>query len=180
MPFDPAPLFLVIRPPGYAPVRGISLETLTAHLRSYRKQRMATREELKALRLKAMGVVGEQTQANADMYNRVIAAGQKVAAARDTAETAQMGVINEQIADLGEMAEEMEEFGQTAANPPKTAAGGVTSPSATAAPAKTTATLSAGSEALKVLQAAEPPALGKDAWAKGDAYEGTHPEAPKT
>jgi hypothetical protein len=106
------------------------------------------REEMKAMRLKAMGVVGEQTQANIDMFQRVIAAGSDVAAARTMAETAQMGALNEQVADLNEMAAEMEEFAQ-AANPTGSAAQSTGSVAPTVKP-------STGSAALAALMAAQP------------------------
>lgn len=164
-------LSVVIRRPGRAPFRAVSLDVLTAFITADRKRRMATREELKALRLKAMGVVGGSRQATADMYERIIEYGGKVAEAREAAETAHMGDLNEQLGDLKEDLEELGEFAQVI--PPKGAG-------ATAAPAKPTTTPAAASEALAALNAASPPALGKDAWAKGDAYEGTHGEAAKT
>lgn len=167
---------LLIRPPGRAPYT-VTLDRLTALVRAARELRMGiTRDDLKKKRLQAMGVVGAQMAASADMFDRVIAAGEKVATARTAAETAQMAAIDDQVADLNEMADEMAEFGQAAANPPKGAASGSTPSGAIAAPAKVITTLSAGSEALASLQAAQPPALSKDAWTKGDAYVGTHGE----
>jgi hypothetical protein len=40
--------------------------------------RMLTRDELKAKRLRATAVIGQQMQATSDMYDRVIAAGAAV------------------------------------------------------------------------------------------------------
>lgn len=132
------------------------------------------REDLKKKRLQAMGVVGVQMDASADMYDRVIAAGQKVVVARTAAETAQMAAIDDQVADLNEMAEEFAEF--TNGTPTPGGTSGTASPTTAAVPALPTATLSVGSAALTALNAAQPPALGKDAWTKGDAYVGTHGE----
>lgn len=160
----------------------VPLETLTAAVRAYRKQRMATREELKALRQKAMGVIGEQRQANADMYNRVIVAGDEVVKARAEAEAAQMGALTTEIADLNEMRDEMAEFAQAAS--PTTGASAGTPSSPTSAPAKSAPP--AGSAALAALMATQPnpPAekqtvtasdVGKLPGHGADAYVGTSP-----
>jgi len=171
MPSDPVPLFIVCRRPGRAAFRSVSLEDLTAVVRIYRAQMTITRDEMKALRLKAMSVVGEHMQANADMFGRVIAAGDKVAAARVLAETAQLGALNEQIADLNEMASDLEGLAQ--ASP-------LSSTAKPAAATVTPATASDASAALDALNTAQPPSLSRDAWTKGDAYEGTHPDTAKS
>lgn len=126
-----------------------------------------TRDDLKKKRLQAMGVVGAQMDASAAMFDRLIAAGDKVTTARTAAETAQMGAIDAQVADLNEMAEEFADMGNGTA--PASPATVTLAPAVTLMPG-------GASEALKTLNAAQPPALGKDAWAKGDAYVGTHPD----
>lgn len=172
MPSRPAPLF-VIRPPGRAPYT-VTLDRLTALVRAARELRMPiTRDDLKKKRLQAMGVVGAQMDASAAMFDRLIAAGDKVTTARTAAETAQMGAIDAQVADLNEMAEEFADMGNG------TGTTGAASSTTAVAPGATTATPSGAIDALKTLNAVQPPALGKDAWAKGDAYVGTHPETPK-
>lgn len=122
-----------------------------------------SRDELKKIRLQAQGVVGGEMQASADMYGRIIAAREKVVAVREMAEAAHMGAINEQIADLTEMAEDMAEFAQAV---PSNGGGAGTTP-----PAKATVTPSSGAAALATLNAAQPKPEG---WDKGDAYEDTN------
>lgn len=166
---------LLIRPPGRAPY-AVTLDRLTALVRAAREIRMAiSRDDLKKKRLQAMGVVGAQMAASADMFDRVVAAGEKVTTARTAAETAQMAAIDDQVADLNEMAEEFAEF--TNGTPMTGGTSGTASPTTAAALAGTTVAPSTASEALKTLNAAQPPALSKDAWTKGDAYLGTHPDA---
>lgn len=123
---------------------------------------MTTREELKAKRLEAMGVVGKSRADTAAMYDRIIEYGDKVATVRTEAEQAHIDDLDAQIADLKEDAEELAEFGQVAANP---LAGGKTAAAPTAKPAT-------GSDALAALNAAQPNPVWKD----GDAYHGTHGE----
>lgn len=167
---------LLIRPPGRAPYT-VTLDRLTALVRAARELRMGiTRDDLKKKRLQAMGVVGAQMDASADMFDRVIAAGQKVATARTAAETAQMGAIDAQVADLNEMAEEMAEF--TNGTPMTGGTSGTASSTTAAAPALATVAPSAGSEALKALNASQPSPSA--AWVKGDAYLGTHPDSGTT
>jgi hypothetical protein len=130
-----------------------------------------TRDELKAKRLQAQAVVGNQMQATADMYDRVITAGSLVAAARDLAEQAHLADLNAQIADLKEMAEDLAGFSQAV-------------PTTGAAPAPATASVKPSqfvSDALAVLNATQPHPRA-DAWAKGDAYVGTRlePATPQT
>jgi hypothetical protein len=132
-----------------------------------------SRDDLKAKRLKAMAVVGSQMDASAAMFDRLIAAGQKVTDARTAAETAHMGAIDAQVADLNEMADEFTDMGNAAA-PASTV---------TAKPAPIGAGVGAASPALAALNAAQPnpvkPAtngLAAEALAKGDAYVGTHGE----
>jgi hypothetical protein len=132
-----------------------------------------SREDLKKKRLQAMSVVGSHMDASAAMFDRLVAAGEKVTIARALAETAQMGAIDTQVADLNEMADDLAEF--TNGTPTTGGTSGTASSITAAAPAKTTAALSPGSEALKALNAAQPNPSA-DAWAKGDAYLGTHPE----
>lgn len=163
---------LLIRPPGRAPYT-VTLDRLTALVRAAREIRMAiSRDDLKKKRLQAMGVVGAQMAASADMFDRVIAAGEKVTVARTAAETAQMGAIDAQVADLNEMAEEMAEF--TNGTPTPGGTSGTASPTIAAAPASVTGATVGVSEALKVLNAAQPNPSA--AWVKGDAYLGTHGE----
>jgi hypothetical protein len=138
-----------------------------------------SRDDLKAMRLKAMAVVGTQMDASAAMFDRLIAAGQKVTDARTAAETAHMGAIDAQVADLNEMAQEFTDMGNAAA-PASTV---------TAKPAPTGALLGpAQSQALAALMAAQPnpvkpqgpgqngSTLSAEAMAKGDAFFGTHGE----
>lgn len=148
---------------------------------------MPTREELKALRLKAMGVVGGEMQKSADMYNRVIGAGAAVGAARDAAEAAHMTDLQNQVADLNEMAEELAEFGQTA-DPTKAAQSGAKQSASSSAPATATAPPSPGSAALDALMKTQPNPPGEkqtitagevgslhDVLNDGNAYHGTSP-----
>jgi len=129
-----------------------------------------TKADLKAKRLQAMAIVGSQMDASADMFDRVIAAGQKVATARAAAEAAQMAAIDAQVADLNEMADEFTDMGNAAA--PAT--------TVTAAPAPSTS--STGTAALASLMAAQPnpvkPAntIATEALKEGNAYAGTHGE----
>lgn len=132
-----------------------------------------SREDLKKKRLQALAVVGSHMDASAAMFDRLVAAGQKVAVARDAAETAQMGALDAQVADLNEMADDLAEF--TNGTPTTGGTSGTASSITAAAPAKTTVALSPGSEALKALNAAQPRPRS-EAWEKGDAYLGTHPE----
>lgn len=150
----------------------LALDALTGRVRRYREIRMGiSRDDLKKKRLQAMAVVGSQMDASAAMFDRVIAAGDKVATARTAAETAQMASIDAQVADLNEMAEEFTNMGNAAA-PAST----VTAPAA--APV-VVGSAAATSDALKTLMTAQPnPSTA--AWAKGDAYLGTHGEAAKT
>lgn len=149
---------------------------------------MATkREEMKALRLKAMGVVGEQMDANAEMFRRIISAGSKVSDARDAAETAHMGALEEQVGDLKEMADDMAEFSQAA--PPKGGSTGTKPLTGSVKPAETTLKPSQNSAALAALLASQPnpPAekqtitaaevgdAGKVIEEDGNAYHGTAP-----
>lgn len=164
-------LTFVARRPGRAPFRAVSLEDLTEIIR-IRRQRMATRkEELRALRLKAMSMVGGKQDAIANMYNRVIAHGAEVDKHIEAAESANMGAMNSQIADMKEMIDELSEFEQ-AANPTTGTAG------ATASPPTTTVKPSTGSVALEKLQATQPGKLDASAWTDGNAYHETHPEPP--
>lgn len=166
---EPGMLSVVIRPPGAVPYR-LTIDQLTARVRAARVLRMATtRDELKALRLKAMGVVGAQTQATADMYNRVIAAGEDVQRARENAEAAHMGVLSAQVADLREMADELEGFGQSASEHPTK---GVEAGAGSGAPTEKPAGASA---ALAALNTTQPGKLDSSAWTDGDAYHGTRP-----
>jgi hypothetical protein len=120
-----------------------------------------SRDELKKKRLQAMGVVSTERQATADMYDRVVAVGQIVAAKREAAETAHMADLQDQISDLTEMAEEIEEFAQTV---PTSGGTGGTKPSAsTASPAANTAKPSSASAALAALNATQP---NPKAWEK--------------
>lgn len=176
MPSASGPLFVWFRLPSGDRVR-VPLDWVTNHMRGYsdglasaRKETMAiSRDELKAKRLAACGVVGSQMEATAAMYDRVIAAGAHVEAARTAAESAHMADLNSQVADLKEMAEELTEFGQTV--PTSAPASGKPSGAgaAIASPAPKTA-------ALDALMNAQPYPQG---WDKGDAYVETHP-APKT
>lgn len=152
---------VVIRPPGRAPYT-VSLERLTKHIQVARRELAISRDDLKKKRLQAMGVVATEMQATADMYERVIAAGSKVSAARTAAETAHMNDLNAQIADLNEMAEELQEFGQSV---PTT---GGTQSASTVSPAATTTT-----PALAALQHATPGKLTADAWQEGQQIPGT-------
>jgi len=129
---------------------------------------MATKEELKAKRLQAMGVVGQKQDAMAAMFDRVIAYGPNVDAAIAAAEAANVGVLNAQIADMKEMVDDLSDMTQAAS--PMTGASGGTSSSPASAPAKAP---SAGSAALAALQAAQPNPKG---WEDGNAYHGTEGE----
>jgi hypothetical protein len=82
---------------------------------------MATKEELKAKRRQAMGVVGAQMDASAAMYDEVIAYGAKVEEARGQARAAHLNAMDAEISDLKEMRDEMAEFTQAA--PPTSQAG---------------------------------------------------------
>lgn len=126
---------------------------------------MTTREELKALRQRAMGVVGTSRSDTAAMYERIIEHGDKVAAIRAEAEQAHIDELNTQIADLKEDAEELIEFGQAA----RPLAG--TAPKA-AAPI----TKPPGNEALAALEKTQPNPPAGDIWADGNAYHGTNGE----
>lgn len=185
MPSSPVPsLQVTIRAPGRAPFRAVTLEDLTAIVRIKRQLMTTKREDLKALRLKAMGVLGAQMDANAEMFHRVISAGDKVATARDAAETAQMGALSEQEADLNEMVEDLQEFGNAA---PKTGGSGGMQSGTTTKPAAVTAKLATGSEALASLMAAQPNPVKQVVTAEevgdtaevldgdGNAYKGTSP-----
>lgn len=142
----------------------LALDALTGRVRRYREIRMGiSRDDLKKKRLQAMAVVGSQMDASAAMFDRVIAAGDKVATARTAAETAQMASIDAQVADLNEMAEEFTDMGNAAAP-----ASSVTAAPVAAGP------MAATSDALKTLMTAQPNPSAA-AWAKGDAYLGTHP-----
>lgn len=165
---------LTIRPPGRTPFRAVSLDDLTAVVRIYRKHMAINRDELKKKRLQAMGVVGSQMDASSAMYDRVIEAAGAVAVARDAAETAHMGALSEQIADLNEMAEDMAEFAQ--AVPTSGGSSGTKLSAATAAPATITGKLSAGFAALAALNAAQPNPETKARTDEGpNAYKGTSP-----
>lgn len=163
---------ITVRPPGGQPYV-VTLDDLAANVRAGRRVIMATkREEMKALRLKAMGVVGDQMQKSTDMFNRVIAAGADVDKARAEAEAAHMGALAEQVTDLKEMAEDMAEFAQAA----PTAGGSGTKPlNASEKPASATLKPSPNSAALAALMAAQPnpPAVHFDE--DGNAYHGTAP-----
>jgi hypothetical protein len=130
-----------------------------------------TADQLKAKRLQAMSVVGTQAQSTADMYDRVIAAGEVVAKARGLAETAHMDALSSQIADLKEMTEELQGFEQAAPLANGTA-NGAAAPPVTPRPV----TASAVPPALAALQAAVPNPSA-DAWKEGNAYVGTTPKA---
>lgn len=149
---------------------GGAIEGLTDRVRLYREFHMLTKEDLKAKRLKAMAVIGDQMQANSDMFDRVIAMGEKVATARTAAETAQTAALQAQVADLTEMADDLETLGN--------AAGAAAGTSTTSGTDTTTPSgkISAG-PALQALNAAQPnpPVKTLDGWSKADAYEGTHP-----
>lgn len=162
MPTGPAPfrVHVVIRPPGRAPFRAVALDDLTDVVRIYRKQMAISRDELKQKRLKAMGVVGTEMQATADMYDRVVVAAGTVQAARTQAEAAHMADLSAQVADLKEMADELQEFGQAVPLP------------VTAVSTVKLATVSNAASALAALNAAQPQPNG---WDKGDAYVETHP-----
>ena len=133
---------------------------------------MATKEELKAKRAKAMGVVGAQRAASAAMYDEVIAYGAEVDKARESARTATLGAMDAEIADLKEMADDHAEFAQ-AANPTPGAKAGIAS-SPASAPVRTAAV----SPALAALQAAQP-SIKPEAWGDGNAYHGTEGELIK-
>lgn len=172
MPSEPA-LSFVLRPRGRAPFRAVALEDLTALVRIRRKLMAITREDLKKKRLQAMGVVGAQMDASAAMFDRVIAAGDKVAAARTAAETAQMAAIDAHVADLNEMADDMAEF--TNGTPTTGGTSGAVSSTTAAVPAATIVRPLMHSAALATLNAAQPNPVS-EAWAKSDAYVGTHPD----
>lgn len=137
---------------------------------------MATkREEMKALRLKAMGVVGEQMDKNTDMFKRVIAAGGHVDEARAKAEAAHMAELQDQVKDLQEMAEDMADFAQ--AVPTSGVQSGTKPLDGSTKPAATTLKPSPNSEALAALMAAQPnpPAEKHAVDEDGNAYHGTAP-----
>jgi len=166
MPSEPAPITFTIRLPGRAPFRAVSLDDLTNILRIKRELRMTIRDELKAKRLKAMGVVSAQTAATGDMYDRIVEAGTLVDKARTVAEAAHMSALNEHLAILREDAEELLEFAQAV---PTNGGSDVSKP---AKPAVTPAQQLTGAAALAALEASQPnpkPA----GWADGDAYTGT-------
>lgn len=149
----------------------VPLDTLTDTIRVYRSERMATREELKAKRAKAMAVVGQKQDAMGEMYDRVISYGSKVDDAIAAAEAANTGALDAQVGDLKEMIEDLGDFAQ-AANPTTGASGG-TSSSPASAPVKTAAT--AGTAALAALQLSQPNPSPKT-WDDGNAYHGTEGE----
>lgn len=149
---------------------------------------MATkREEMKALRLQAMGVVGGQMDASAEMFRRVIDAGDAVTKARERAEAAHMGALDEQVGDLNEMAEDMAEFAQ--AVPTSGGQTGTRPLNTSTKPAAPTSKPSTSSAALASLMAAQPnpPAanhsvtvgetgnVGEVLSEDGNAYHGTAP-----
>lgn len=153
----------------------IPLDALTAAVRAYRKERMViSREDLKRKRLAAMGVVGAQMDASAAMYDRIVEAGDIVRRAREHAERAHMGALEEQVSDLREMAEEYEEFAQAV---PQTGGTNGKAPSAgTGTPAAGTVKPAPGSAALESLMAAQPnPPKQSEGGADGNAYRGTAP-----
>ncbi len=80
-----------------------------------------SKEDLRKKRLHAMSVVSAQAQATSDMCDRVVAAGELVARARNMAETAHLDALNKQVADLKEMAQELEKFVQSAPQHGRTA-----------------------------------------------------------
>lgn len=125
-----------------------------------------TKADVKAKRQAAMGVVGEGYQLAADMYDRVIAAGDRIKTAVASAEAAQMAEISSQVADLNEVADDLEEFGQV--TPQTNVAVKVAAPP-----------FVKSSDALAALQNAQP---NPKAWNDGDAYHGTHPpeDPPKS
>lgn len=166
------PLSIVCRRPGRAPFRAVSLDDLTNIVRISRQRMASRKEELKALRLKAMSVVGSKQDAIAGMYSRVIEHGAVVDKHISAAEDANIGAMNAQIADMKEMIDELSEFEQ-AANPTTGTVGATVSPPATAKP-------STGSDALAKLMAAEPGRLDASQWTDGNAYHETHPEPPKS
>lgn len=135
---------------------------------------MATsREELKALRAKAGGVVGTHMQKTADMYQEIISYGAKIDAARDAARTANLNALDEQIADLKEDYEDLKEFGNLPTSGGQT---GEKQPDNTArTPAGATAKPSSGSEALAALNAAQPGASMNLDPNDGSAYHDTNP-----
>lgn len=152
----------------------LPLETLTAAVRAYRGKRMAiSRDELKAKRLAAMGVVGAQHDASAAMYDEVIAYGDEVNRARENARTATLNAMDAEMTDLKEMADDHAEFAQ-AANPTTGAKAGTVSSTASV-PAKSAATA-----ALAALMASQPnpPAARPEGWKEGDAYVETRGEHP--
>lgn len=134
-----------------------------------------TRDDLKKKRLQAMAVVGAQMDANSDMFDRLIAAGEKVATARQAAETAQMAAIDAQVADLNEMADDLADMGNGSPVPTTGATGGAPSSTITVAAKPSSA-------ALETLMAAQPnpvkPAatIASEALKEGNAYVGTHRE----
>lgn len=136
---------------------------------------MATkREEMKALRLKAMGVVGEQMDQSADMFKRIIEAGSKVDAARRDAETAHMGALEEQVTDLKDMAADMEEFSQ--AVPMSGGSAGAKPLDGSTKPAAPILKPSPNSAALSALMASQPnPPASVHMDEDGNAYHGTAP-----
>jgi hypothetical protein len=163
---------IICRRPGRAPFRAVALEDMANIVRTKRRLMATKREEMKALRLKAMGVVGEHMDANANMFHRIIEAGDEVTKARERAEAAHMGALSEQVGDLNEMADEMAEFAQAVPT-----SGGKTQPAATAKPATSSGD---GLKALALLQAAQPnPPAKKHAVGEmdedGNAYHGTAP-----
>lgn len=161
LPSGSAPLLSVtIRPPSGAPYT-LALERLTSIIEMARVLRMLTRDELKAKRLRATAVIGQQMQATSDMYDRVIAAGAAVEAAREAAERAHVSALTEQLRDLNEMAQELGEFANAG---PTTGAVSTVPPYAPPA----------ASPALAALTAAQPNP-NPEGWARGDAYAGTAP-----
>ena len=140
------------------------------HARTNRGPFMVSREELKALRLKTMGMVGAHREQTAAMYQRVQDAGAKVDGARALAEAAYMEEISAQAADLKEMADELLEDAQSLPMKAAGTSGGVTQPPASTRP-------SAGSDALAALQTSQPGKMNLET-----PYDGTHPpgtEGPK-
>lgn len=135
-----------------------------------------TKADLKTKRLKAMAVIGDEMSATDAMYDRVIAAGATVAAARTAAETAQMAAIASQVADLNEVADDLTEMGNAAAP----AATVTAAPVSTGAPAgsQQTAALASLMAAQPNPVKAPPPvnAIATFALKDGNAYVGTHGE----
>jgi hypothetical protein len=164
------PLTFTIRARSRAPFRAVAIEDLTNIVRIKWGRIVVSREELKAKRLAAQGVVGKAMQDSADMYDRITEAGKLVDKARSLAEAAHMADLQAQITDLKEMADELTEFGQMVPTP---LAG-----SATAKPAP--ASKPNSSAALNALNASQPGPLDNKAWADGNAYHGTVPEGQQS